>query len=119
MPFLPLIGYRLAVFGVSYFTDHNALLKEGLDAVSVCVPTEHHAQVALDAIHAGVSVLVEKPLAPSATEAESIVTAARSAGVVLAAVPLVGNAASVRLLPASAARGSCCQISSVTNGMNG
>src|SRR5206468_11007479 len=45
-------------FNVSYYTDSAHLLKEELDAVSVCVPTEHHAKVALAAIKAGVSLLV-------------------------------------------------------------
>jgi len=71
-------------FSVSYFTDHKALLQEDLDAVSVCVPTEHHAAVAKDAIERGIGVLVEKPLASSVEQARSVVDAAGRAGVVLA-----------------------------------
>jgi len=71
-------------FSIPHFEDHRELLKEELDAVSVCVPTTHHAPVALDAIGAGVHLLVEKPLASSVEEAETIVRAADRAGVVLA-----------------------------------
>lgn len=71
-------------FHVSYFTDHRALLKEPLDAVCVCVPTELHEKVALDAIRAGVGVLVEKPLAATSEAGRRIVDAASDAGVVLA-----------------------------------
>jgi len=71
-------------FNVSYYTDHRALLKEELDAVSVCVPTEHHAKIALDAIAAGVPVLVEKPLASTVKDAGQVVDAAEKAGVTLA-----------------------------------
>jgi UDP-N-acetylglucosamine 3-dehydrogenase len=71
-------------FGVSYFTDHRALLKEPPDAVCVCVPTELHEKVALDAIRAGIDVLVEKPLAPDSEAGRRIVDAAADAGVVLA-----------------------------------
>lgn len=71
-------------FSVSYFTDHKALLKEELDAVSVCVPTELHARVARDVIDAGIAVLVEKPLAASVEEAQSVVDAANRTGVTLA-----------------------------------
>jgi len=71
-------------FNVSYFTDHKALLKEDLDAVCVCVPTEHHERVALDAIGSGVGILVEKPLADTSEAGERIVEAAARAGVVLA-----------------------------------
>src|SRR5438477_5560910 len=68
-------------FNVSYFTSAADLLKEELDAVSVCVPTEHHAKVALDVIKAGIPLVVEKPLAASAEEASKVVDAAKSAGV--------------------------------------
>src|SRR6266480_336876 len=71
-------------FNVSYYTDSTHLLKEELDAVSVCVPTEHHAKVALDVIRAGIPVLVEKPLAATVEEAKRIVDAAKKAGVTLA-----------------------------------
>ena len=71
-------------FNVSYFTDHRHLLQEELDAVSVCVPTEHHAKIALDVIRAGVPLLVEKPLATTMTEATRVVDAAKRAGLTLA-----------------------------------
>jgi len=71
-------------FNVSYYTDAAHLFKEELDAVSVCVPTEHHAKVALAAIKAGVSLLVEKPLAATVADATRIVDAAKNAGVTLA-----------------------------------
>jgi len=68
----------------SYFPDYRALLKEDIDAVSVCVPTNLHAKIALDAIRAGIDVLVEKPLAPTVAAAKKIVEAADRAGVTLA-----------------------------------
>src|SRR5438094_2985195 len=71
-------------FNVSYYTDAAHLLKEELDAVSVCVPTEHHVKVALAVIKAGVSVLVEKPLAATVADASRVVDAAKGAGVTLA-----------------------------------
>src|SRR5436853_649354 len=71
-------------FNVSYYTDAAHLLKEELDAVSVCVPTEHHVKVALAVIKAGVSVLVEKPLAAAVADASRVVDAAKGAGVTLA-----------------------------------
>lgn len=71
-------------FNTSFFPDYRGLLKEPLDAVSVCVPTSHHVQVAMDVIRAGLHMLVEKPLAPNVTDAQSIVDAAKSAGLTLA-----------------------------------
>src|SRR5204862_4690523 len=48
------------------------------------VPTERHADIALPCLHAGVSVLVEKPMARTLAEADAIVAAADDAGVTLA-----------------------------------
>ena len=71
-------------FTTSYFPGYKALLKEDLEAVSVCVPTSHHLRVALDVIKAGKHLLVEKPLAPTVKEARDIVAAAKDADVTLA-----------------------------------
>lgn len=53
-------------------------------AVSVAVPTVHHLSVARPLIERGVGVLIEKPLAPSAAEAEEIALLARKHGAVVA-----------------------------------
>lgn len=75
---------QLSASPINYFPDYRALLKEDLDAVSVCVPTNLHTKVALDAIHAGIDLLVEKPLALTVGAAQKIVDAAEHAGVTLA-----------------------------------
>ncbi len=56
---------------------------EGLDAVSVCVPTFLHAPIAIAALKRGAHVLSEKPMALDAGEAERMVKAARKADRVL------------------------------------
>jgi predicted dehydrogenase len=48
------------------------------DAVSVVVPTNHHAAVALPLLKAGCHLLIEKPLCVSMAEAEQILSAARA-----------------------------------------
>jgi predicted dehydrogenase len=63
--------------------DYQELLG-GVDAVTVAVPTELHAQVALPFLRAGVAVLVEKPMARSLDEADRMIDAAADRGVVLA-----------------------------------
>jgi predicted dehydrogenase len=61
--------------------DHAALLEQGgLDAVLVCSPNGTHAQVVLDALDAGLHVLVEKPLCIAARDAAAIVERGRRAG---------------------------------------
>ncbi|MFO0973133.1 MAG: Gfo/Idh/MocA family oxidoreductase [Phycisphaerae bacterium] len=59
-------------------------LPDGLDAASVAVPTLAHVRVAEALLARGMHVLVEKPLAPTAADAERLVSAARRAGRVLA-----------------------------------
>jgi predicted dehydrogenase len=56
---------------------------EGLDAVSVAVPTFLHAPIALAAFARGLHVLSEKPIARTASEADAMVQAARAADRVL------------------------------------
>ncbi len=59
--------------------DARALLADPeLDAVAVCVPARAHAEVALAALEAGKHVLVEKPLAVSAAQAERLAEGART-----------------------------------------
>ncbi len=52
-----------------------------IDAVYIATPPSSHRALALAAIAAGKPVLVEKPFAANAADAEAIVEAARSAGV--------------------------------------
>jgi predicted dehydrogenase len=54
------------------------------DAVSIAVPTEAHASVALPLMAAGIHALVEKPMTRSVAEADQLLRAATAAGVVLA-----------------------------------
>ena len=56
-----------------------------VDAVSVAVPTISHLAIAMPFIEAGVSVLVEKPIAASVEDADRLVDAAGRRGVTLAA----------------------------------
>jgi predicted dehydrogenase len=63
------------------YRDWRPLLKGSeVSAVSICLPHHLHAEVAIAALQAGKHVLIEKPLAMTLAEAESIVEAARAAG---------------------------------------
>jgi UDP-N-acetyl-2-amino-2-deoxyglucuronate dehydrogenase len=61
----------------------DALADPHLDAVSICLPHNLHASVAIDAARAGVHVLVEKPLAANLDEADRMIAAADDAGIIL------------------------------------
>jgi predicted dehydrogenase len=55
-------------------------LAEACDAVSVVVPTDRHAAVALPLLAKGCHLLIEKPICASLEEAEQVVAAARQNG---------------------------------------
>ena len=76
-------GLVMNRFSTGYYSSYRELLTEDLDAVSVCVPTQHHLSVAREVIAAGVNLLVEKPLAASVPDAQEIVDLAHDAKVVL------------------------------------
>ena len=68
-------------YGVPHvFTDYRDLLNlDGLDAVSVCTPTDLHAPMTIAALKAGLHVLCEKPMALNVAEAKRMVAAAKKA----------------------------------------
>jgi predicted dehydrogenase len=55
-----------------------------VDAVTVAVPTELHAEIGAACLRAGIPALVEKPLARSLAEADALIAAAAESGVTLA-----------------------------------
>lgn len=64
-------------YGVAAFTSVEDLLKSAKpDAVSVAVPTIHHAAVATQLMEAGVDVLIEKPIAATLQQADAILNTA-------------------------------------------
>ena len=71
-----------AKFGVPGFATIEACLAAGktLDAASICVPTMHHASTAAPLLAAGLDLLIEKPLAASLADADSILELARKHG---------------------------------------
>jgi len=78
-------GEIASKLGVPSFTHLGELPLDGLDAVTIAVPTVSHLDVALPLIDAGVSVLVEKPLSSSLGDADKMIESAARRGVVLAA----------------------------------
>ena len=81
------LGDRYGIDPSRRFVDYTDLLAvEGLDAVSIAVPTFLHAPIAIAALDAGLHVLTEKPIAANVPDAEKMVEAARSAGRVLEVV---------------------------------
>ena len=63
------------------FTNASDVLGR-VDAVTVAVPTESHLSVAMPFLRRGVGVLVEKPLARNAAEAQQMIDAAAASGAI-------------------------------------
>ena len=71
--------------GCKYYGDYKEMLRtERPCAVSVCVPTAFHYEVARNVIERGVNLLIEKPISDDVGKAEKLVNLAEKNGVVLA-----------------------------------
>lgn len=67
--------------GLVAYADYREMLeRERLDAVSVCTPNYLHAPVTIDALEAGIHVLVEKPMATTLADADRMIETARRTG---------------------------------------
>ena len=63
---------------VRKYSDATSLIADpDIEAVDICLPTFLHATVALEALRAGKHVLVEKPMALTAAEADELLAEAR------------------------------------------
>lgn len=63
--------------------DYREIL-DAVDAVTIAVPTELHADIGCACLAAGVPTLVEKPLARSLSEADALIAASAKSGALLA-----------------------------------
>ncbi|HEX2911310.1 MAG TPA: Gfo/Idh/MocA family oxidoreductase [Chloroflexia bacterium] len=81
------------------FSDYQeAIASARPDVVSVCVPTAFHTTVGLVAIEHGAHVLIEKPLALTLEQADSVISAAERQGVLLAVGFMLRYSPAVRQL---------------------
>ncbi|MCS7177785.1 MAG: Gfo/Idh/MocA family oxidoreductase [Anaerolineae bacterium] len=74
-----------ADFGIprQYREVKDLLADGGVDALVVCTPNYLHAPQTIAALEAGVHVMVEKPMAMNAAEAEAMVATSRRSGALL------------------------------------
>ena len=80
----------MAKFGIegakTDYASHKEMLEDkslNLDAVSICTYNRQHAQPAIDALNAGVHVLLEKPFTVTLDEAVAVMKAEKASGKVL------------------------------------
>ena len=68
------------------YASHKEMIEDKsleLDAVSICTYNRQHAQPAIDALNAGINVLLEKPMCVTTEEAVEIIRAEKESGKVL------------------------------------
>jgi predicted dehydrogenase len=76
-------GHEIASqHNVTLSSDWRGLIGN-VEAVSLAVPTESHAEIACGLLNAGIHVLVEKPIARTIDEADAMVAVARNSSAIL------------------------------------
>ena len=79
----PGLGKRVAdQYEVTYFPDAETMLEQ-VDAVTIATPTPSHFELAQLCIASGVHTLIEKPIAETLEQAESIALAAENSSLVV------------------------------------
>ncbi len=69
---------------IHFYPDHKSMLaNEKLDGVSICTYNATHAECAIDALNAGVNVLLEKPFTVTLDEAVEVMKAEKASGKLL------------------------------------
>lgn len=90
----------------SYYTEYRRMFTEAhLEGVVIAAPAALHADLTIEAIDAGLAVLVEKPFATSLRSAERMVERARARGRLLAAGHLLLYDGAVNAMLETVARG--------------
>ncbi len=70
-------GQRMDFTGVKKYSSLKEILSDPqVEAVDICLPTDLHAPVTIEAVRAGKHVLVEKPMALDGASADEMLTAA-------------------------------------------
>ena len=71
-------------YGVDYTNDLNSVLvKDDVDAVTICTPTTTHREIATQALIAGKHALVEKPMTNTASESKELLALSQKKGLKL------------------------------------
>lgn len=81
----PFLEQKVSEWGISEgYTDyHDVLSRDDVDAVSICLPHNIHAEVAIESARAGKHILCEKPMAVRLEEADAMIKAAEENNVKL------------------------------------
>lgn len=74
-------------YGASAYETYEQMLEDkNIDAVCICTPSGYHAEQAKKALLAGKNVAVEKPMAMTAKDADSVIETAKESGKLLTVI---------------------------------
>src|SRR6185503_13723692 len=77
-------GGQVDLSEIKKYSDYRELLADPeIDLVDICLPTDQHEKIVLEALAAGKNVLVEKSIALDTAAADRMVDAAKKAGKLL------------------------------------
>ncbi|SNY68481.1 Gfo/Idh/MocA family protein [Enterobacter sp. CC120223-11] len=79
---------RYALREARVYSSHQQMLEQepDVDIVDVCTPPYVHAEISIDALHAGKHVLCEKPMAASLEECDAMIAAQQASGKTLSII---------------------------------
>ncbi|TDN57561.1 Gfo/Idh/MocA family protein [Scandinavium goeteborgense] len=79
---------RYALHDARVYSSHQQMLdnEPDVDIVDVCTPPYVHAEISIDALHAGKHVLCEKPMAASLEECDAMIAAQQASGKTLSVI---------------------------------
>ena len=73
-----------AEYNTNYYVDYKEMIsKKKIDAVSICVPTKLHKEIAVNILKNKINTLIEKPIAATIAEAKKIIAEAKKNNVKL------------------------------------
>lgn len=103
-----------ANYGAVPYTDTEKMFtEEHIDWVHICTPVQTHIDIGLEAIESGCHVLIQKPIAVTSDEVETLSDAADEAGVQLSVVHNQAFFDTVRNVRAEVQQGTLGEIRSV------
>lgn len=100
-------------YGSTAFDDPVAFFYSGLDAVIIATPEQFHLPHVRAAAEAGCAVLVEKPVAPSVKDMQTMIGVVRDAGILAMAAHVERFEPGSAQLQDAVAQGICGQVSAI------
>jgi predicted dehydrogenase len=71
---------------IHQYTNYQVMLKkEKIDLIAICTESGSHGEIAINCLHAGVNLIIEKPIALSLEEADAIISLATDKGLKVSA----------------------------------